>query len=315
MLLSMAPYAAAETPELTIPFRFASKAEGTELLLANKEYYAKFTPNKLDYLMQHSGADMEEYLALAREQVLDWTDGEKDIITRGMAEIENSFRSRGWTLPPLETIVFIKTTMREEASAEGYTHGTQIYLYDGLFSDAPEDFADGQLPDSFRTMLAHELFHCLTRCNPDFRAEMYKIIQFSVAEKDYELPPSVWEYYIANPDVEHHNAWATFVIDGQEIDCFTAFVTTKHFEKAGEEFFDFATTALVPVDGTDVYYFIDQVSNFDEVFGTNTDYVVDPEECMADNFSFAVVYGMDGPEHKGYHNPEIIEGIIDILCK
>ena len=84
---------------------------------------------------------------------------------------------------------------------------------------------------------------------------------------------------------------------------------------AGEEFFDFATTALVPVDGTDVYYSIDQVSNFDEVFGTNTDYVVDPEECMADNFSFAMVYGMDGPEHKGYHNPEIIEGIIDILCR
>ena len=36
---------------------------------------------------------------------------------------------------------------------------------------------------------------------------------------------------------------------------------------------------------------------------------------MADNFSFAVVYGTDGPGHEGYHNPEIIEGIIDILSK
>ena len=38
-------------------------------------------------------------------------------------------------------------------------------------------------------------------------------------------------------------------------------------------------------------------------------------EAMADNFSFAVVYGMDGPEHKGYNTPEIIEGIIGILSK
>ena len=38
-------------------------------------------------------------------------------------------------------------------------------------------------------------------------------------------------------------------------------------------------------------------------------------EAMADNFSFAVVYGTDGPDHKGYNNPEIIDGIIDILSK
>lgn len=38
-------------------------------------------------------------------------------------------------------------------------------------------------------------------------------------------------------------------------------------------------------------------------------------EAMADIFSFAVVYGTDGPDHEGYHNPEIIEGIIDILSK
>ncbi len=59
MLLCLAPYAAAETPEFAIPFRFASKAEGTQLLLANKEYYAKFSPNKLDYVMQKTGADMD----------------------------------------------------------------------------------------------------------------------------------------------------------------------------------------------------------------------------------------------------------------
>ena len=27
-----------------------------------------------------------------------------------------------------------------------------------------------------------------------------------------------YKYYIANPDVEHHNSWASFVIDGKEID-------------------------------------------------------------------------------------------------
>ena len=33
--------------EAMIPFRFASKEEGTELMFANEAYYAKFIPNKL----------------------------------------------------------------------------------------------------------------------------------------------------------------------------------------------------------------------------------------------------------------------------
>lgn len=73
------------------------------------------------------------------------------------------------------------------------------------------------------------------------------------------------------------------------------------------------TTALIPIDGTDIYYLSEQVENFYEVFGENTEYVVDPEECMADNYSFALSYGMDGPEGEGYKSPEIIEGIISIL--
>jgi hypothetical protein len=80
------------------------------------------------------------------------------------------------------------------------------------------------------------------------------------------------------------------VIDGKKIDCFTDMVTTKHFEKEGDSIFDCYTTALVPIDGTDVYYTPEQAANFDEVFGKNTEYVIDPEECLADNFAFSMLY-------------------------
>ena len=261
--------------------------------------------------MQSTGADMDEYLAFAKDQVIDWTDEEKDIIIRGMKEIEEIVLSNGWMMPPLDTIVFIRTTMLEENGIFSYTHGTQIYLGDFIQAYTPEADEEGKIPDCFRTLLAHEVFHCLTRCNPDFRAKMYSLIHFTVVENDYQILPSVWEYYISNPDVEHHNAWKTFVVDGKKVDCFAAFVTMKHFEKKDEQFFRFATTALVPIDGSDVYYPKDQVSNFDEIFGTNTGYVIDPEECMADNFSYAVIYGLNGPAGEGYPNPKIIEGIIE----
>ena len=45
----------------------------------------------------------------------------------------------------------------------------------------------------------------------------------------------------------------------------------------------------------------------------DTGYVTDPEECMADNFAYAMLYGMKGKDGKGYPNQEIIQGIIDYL--
>ena len=40
-----------------------------------------------------------------------------------------------------------------------------------------------------------------------------------------------------------------------------------------------------------------------------------PEECMADNFAFAMLYGVEGENNQGYPNPEIIQGIIDIMSR
>ena len=37
---------------------------------------------------------MEEYLEFAKNQILEWTDEEKDIITRGMKIIEEKFDER-----------------------------------------------------------------------------------------------------------------------------------------------------------------------------------------------------------------------------
>ena len=74
-------------------------------------------------------------------------------------------------------------------------------------------------------------------------------IEEVIAEKGYTIPESVKEYFISNPDVEHHDSYATFVINGEPVKCFAAFVTTKHFEKEGDRFFDSGTTALVPIDG------------------------------------------------------------------
>ena len=293
-----------------IAHRYASASEGKDLLLANDKYHAGFSQNDIDFRMQRTGATMEEYMAFAGEQARDFTDEEKALIDSYLQAMTASLDEHGYTLPPLDEVTFVKTTMAEEGGAGGYTHGTTVFVSEVALDVLTSigNASPGQ--DSMMLFLWHEIFHCLTRCNPEFRADMYKLVHFTVHDADYVLPPSVMEYHISNPDVEHHDSSATFRIDGKDVECFTDWVTTRHFQKQGDTFFTCGATALVPVDGTDTYYTPDQTANFDEIFGLNTEYVADPEECMADNFSFALTYGTAGQDGNGYKSPEIIEGIL-----
>ena len=86
---------------INISYRFASKQEGTDLLLGNTAYYAGFSQNDLDYRMHRQGAAMEEYLAFAKEQVLDFTEAEKELIASHMAILTAGLEKNAWriTLP------------------------------------------------------------------------------------------------------------------------------------------------------------------------------------------------------------------------
>lgn len=290
-------------------YRFASANEAAEMLLSNREYHAGFNQNDLDYRMQKKNATMEDYLAIIPGQTLDYTDDEMAFIIAAMDAIEATCAERGYRLPATDSIVFAKTTMREECGAAGYTHGDEIYLCDLLFDYARSKDAEAQA--FFNYIVTHELFHCLTRNHPDFRAAIYGILGFEVAEEDYPIGPSVREVMISNPDVEHHNAHAAFEIDGEMRECVAVFATSRPFDQPGDSFFTCAVTGLVPIDDPDTMYTADDAANFWEVFGRNTDYVIDPEETMADNFAYTLVYG---PEGRDYANPEIIEAI-DALLK
>ena len=294
-----------------IPHRFAAAEEGRELLLANTAYYENFTQNDIDYRMKRSGASIEELLEATTHEIRDFNFAEKYLMDRRIAKMAREIEKNGYVLPPLEEITYIKTDMSVEGGNSGYTHGNEIYLNSGniMFSFLPG------AGEYFSHLLWHELFHCLSRNNPDFRAELYALIHFTVADSDFELPPCVRDRYFSNPDVERHDAYATFMIDGEETDCFLLWICPTDYSEAGPVSGFNTEAVLVPTDGTDTYYTREQASNFDDVFGTNTNYVIDPEECMADNFADAMQYGLNGRDGQGYSNPEIIQGVLDALRK
>ncbi|MBR2435716.1 MAG: hypothetical protein IKB22_09625 [Lentisphaeria bacterium] len=284
--------------------RCADVPEGQELIRNRTLYHGQINKKTLEFLLQRKGGTLEEYIEFSALQVLPFTAEEEKRVQDTMEWIDQMLGSHGLKLPDPGPLTFVKTTGEEELGATGYTCEGVIFLNKDAYSiSEAEDY-------NFHLIVLHELSHCLSRLFPEYRQALYSLIHFTVLDHDIEIPEEVFEQIIANPDVEHHNSFATFTINGEKKDCYIVSLTDSVFEKKGDNFLLGNHPGIVPL-GTTTVYNMDQVEDFWKVFGQNTTYVIDPEEASANHFAFALMTLDEG--YGRFRNPEILEGVIKYL--
>lgn len=306
----------------TINYRLASADETRKLMQANSEYYNKMNQMDIDWRVRKDGSTLEELKTMAYKQTRDWTEAEREFMKTVVGIITDSLNSIGCQLPMPPEIVFAKTTQIEEGGSGGYTIKNIIFLGEmsiGMcMPNADRTAEENKLTLMwFTELVTHELFHCLSRYSPAFRQKMYEQIGFTVMDQDITFPDDIRERLVINPDVEHIDNYATFTIDGEKRRCELIVLYDKTWAKASAEkgdqiaFFEFIRPALVPLDDMTKVYDTNEINDFWETVGRNTSYVIAPEECMADNFSYAVIRGTNPASP--YKTPELIKKIITAL--
>ena len=290
------------TTELQV--RFATEEEGRQLMRDRVLFHDQINEGMLAFLLQRKGGTLEEYIEFSEEQVMPFSPAEEKRITDTVAWLKDVLERHGLKLPDPGTLTFVKSTSAEACWAAAYTTGGIIFVADYVFS--PLVYTD----DDFREMVVHEVSHCLSRMYPEYRQALFSQIHFTVLDHEIDVPEEILNRIIANPDVEHHDSSAVFTIGGEKKECYLVFLADSVFEEPGDSFFDTMYSGIVPMDGS-VVYREDEVDDFWEVVGRNSDYVEDPEELMAANAAFAILHLDDG--YSAYQSPEILEGVIDYL--
>ena len=313
LLLGLAAVHAEPAPEETeIPWtthftaHFATVEEGQQLMRARTLFHEQIADSTLAFFLQKKGGTLEEYIDYSAQQVVAFTPEDMQRVNDTLAWLQNQLEKHGLRLPDPGELTFVSTTMNEALGAAGYTSEGTIFL--GWFTYKPDRYSD----ELFRQIVVHEISHCLSRQYPEYRQALYSLIHFNLLDQDIELPQEIRNQLIANPDVEHHNSYATFTIGGEKKDCYLVFLTDAVFENPGDTFFSGMYSGIVPLDSNKVYR-TDEVDDFWDIVGRNTDYAEDPEEIMATNFSYAILGLDDG--YAAYKSPEILQGIVDYLKK
>jgi hypothetical protein len=295
-LLGAAPVAA-PAHEL----EFASIEEARTVLGERDDFVARLSPFDRAARLRSAGEVSEdEYLAFARAAAREWSNDERARIAAAFSAIEPMLDE---LLPSLGRPILIVKTSGEEEGGAGYTRANAVMLPQAL-TDARE----------LQRLLAHEIFHVVSRNAPELKSALYRAIGFEECG-EVTLPRPLAERKMTNPDAPVNEHCIEVQVDGADVWGMPLLLSREQrFEpSAGVPFFGYLTLSMLLVErdgaaarplernGAPVLVPFDRVGGLAEQIGRNTGYVIHAEEILASNFEL-LVQGASGVP-----SPEVLE--------
>jgi len=294
-------------------FVYATVFEGREILTSRDTFIKQLSPFDRSSRMKTDRAISEEaFLDFVGKNVLSWGN-EEEVKVRSVISTLRPKLQRFLSLLP-DKIYLIKTTGEEEGNA-AYTRGNAIIF--------PEAQLGGDTLTLYK-LFAHELFHIISRQNKELQDELYAVIGFKKCPP-FKFPETLRKRRITNPDAPI-NDHCILVQDGEKKLWVVPILyssSTAYDSESGKNFFSYLQFAflavaedmgpgrkpmMMPMDNPTLYS-EDELGNFYEQIGKNTDYTLHPEEVLADNFSYLFIGMTEFP------SPEVIASMTEVLRK
>jgi hypothetical protein len=249
-----------------------------------------------------------DFLAFLGRNLLPWSIAESNKLVRVFQKAADKLK--GWDVPLPPRVLVIKSTGAEEGQAV-YTRQNAIIIPQRELGSPERDLEHKML---------HEVFHLMSRYDPELRKRLYHIIGFEPVNS-IEYPGLLRDRKITNPD-GYETGWCINITNGnQTLPAIPILYADRerYDPKSGGEFFAYLVFKLMVitnangtwepllVQGQPQLLDPQQVQGFFEQVGRNTGYIIHPDEILAENF----VSLLNGETN--LPSPMIIEGMRSVL--
>lgn len=228
----------------------------------------------------------EQFLKFIGEQMLPWSDAEKSKLEKAVGGAKHTLAPFKMVLP--RRILLVQTTGQEEGHA-AYCRGTNIIVL-------PRRYVLGSAT-SLESVLVHEVFHILSRNNPDLRTQLYALVGFKPCN-EIRFPPLLESRRITNPDAPQLNYLVEVQHQGSKRAVVPIlFATPERWnQEKGGEFFAYLTWKLLALEqldgqwgaplsnGKPILLTGHDVTGWREQIGEQPGPVLQAEEILADYF-------------------------------
>jgi len=271
---------------LNVTIQVADSTDAARFITQKDDYTASFSTFDVQGRFRDKKKHTEaEYLAMAGKEMLTWTTDEQEEIKKSFDKIASAIQGANMKLELPDTVLVIKSTCMEEFGASGYTRKNGIILNKNEGVGV--------------ALMSHELFHVLSRHNAALRDKLYENIGFKPCNR-INIYKAMNGLNITNPDCPVISHYVT--VDSQ--DMVLVLHSKKPYEGGNVFADDYVDVSLLVVagdknnkkpvmkDGKPLLYKIDEKLQLFTIVGTNTPYVLHPEEICAEHFS-ALVTGKE----------------------
>jgi hypothetical protein len=258
------------------------------------------------------------YKSFLRTSVSTWTMDEKEklfnLFTRAKAICDK-------VSPRLYpgSIRLIKIKTNHYGPDVYYTRGRDILIPENIFDNYSEE---RQLP-----VMLHEIFHIYSRYNEKTRTDLYNLIGFKKSDRPVVLDANLAKIILTNPDGVSMNYYMTLSNDGKATDIVPC-ITSKNrtFKTTSPAFFDYLNFDLYKITKSGTGFITESDANgkttldvsetpsFFAQIKDNTQYIIHPDEIMADNFMLGLL-ALDKNEFDKFSpaGKKLIDDMIQIL--
>jgi hypothetical protein len=238
---------------------------------------------------------LAEYKAFLKTEVLDFTEEEAKFCRAVFGEIYPQVQALHPDIFPKD-LQLIKLKGNHYGPGAYYTREQAILIPQGALKNPNRA--------SFYETMLHEIFHIYSRYHPEKRRALYEIIGFKKLDlpNGLSMDPALKNRILLNPDGIDLAYTIELEEDGQPIFAVPILAANSlGYEKGKPAFFDYLDFNLYPIqppysgtikvlsqnDGSSRLD-LKKVKGFYEQIQKNTDYIIHPDEILADNFIFLI---------------------------
>lgn len=250
-------------------FKYLNKKETAIKITQEDAFLRSISRSDLELRLDSNSKSYEDFIILLKESAMDWRDEE---IEKAKKCTHNAILkiSKYSFLLPCE-IKILKTSGNEEFGS-AYCRGLNLMVL--------HEKALLRNIDSLTRLIIHELFHLISRNNEELREALFNIIGFKKGPT-LVLDEKIDHNRITNPDATDMQFYFPGKINGKDEILYPILIRNN---KKENKIFDLK---YISINGHDCFD-ENEIANLYECIGNNTDYIIHPEEIIAEKFTILV---------------------------
>ena len=240
--------------------------------------------------------DLKTFLDFAATAGRGWTVEEKHDWQAVVARLSDAMKGLNMHLPNID---LVKTSGEEELGSAAYTRRNAIMFSESVISLPATDARRAYF------LLAHEVFHVLSRADSRRRDDLYALLGFKRVD-GFGYPAELEDRRLSNPDAFEYRHTLSVQSESGAVDVMPVIQSLLPLEEAIQlpNFFDALDIVLLSVDaGTgealrdgsgDLIRYNFGNTNWVPLMLRNSSYIIHPEEILADNFATLMEWRLEG---------------------